>query len=54
MVTPDREPVRVTVELLISADVEDTAAYVRERVLRDTEAAYPAVLIEDVWREDPE
>ena len=44
--------VRVTVEFLVAESVEDPVAYVRGRVLRDTEIAYPEVSIADVFQDD--
>ena len=46
--------VHVTVELWVSSEHDDPVAFVRQRVLRDTETAYSTVSILDVWREDPE
>lgn len=51
---PPEKGVQVTVELWVSVADPDRGPvqYVRQRVLRDTEDAYPDVSVLDVWMEE--
>ncbi len=44
----------VNVRLWVAQSIQDPVSYVRERVLRDSETAYPDVSVLECWLEDPE